>query len=254
MTSHEQSKKTLNEKGPPSHIEIHATHVSGLLKEVVFGFNDGIVSTFSVIAGLSAANIEHTTILLAALSTLLAGGFSMGLGTYLGSKSEKDLYESELAREKYEMEHMPDVERQEIVDIYAAKGFKGKLLTDVVHHIVSDKKLWLDTMMREELGFAEKPPKPGLNGIFMSASFIIGSLVATFPYLLPESGMIEGGVLEGLSASFTYSLAATISGLLIIGALKTKFTRRNVVISALETFFVGAIAAIGTYFIGNLFA
>lgn len=240
-------------KSDKKHTEVHAIHVGGFLKEVVFGFNDGVVSTFAVIAGLSAAGVNHTTILLAAISTLLAGAFSMGLGTYIGSKSEKELYESELAREKYEMVHMPEMERQEIVDIYAAKGFKGKLLNDVVEHIVSDDKLWLDTMMREELGFAEKPPKPGLNGVFMSVAFVIGSLVATAPYFLPPGDMIQSGIFKGANMSFAYSLGAAVNGLLIAGALKTKFTRRNVIVSALETFLIGALAAGATYAAGLLF-
>lgn len=235
------------------HTEPHAKNLGGLLKETVFGFNDGVVSTFAVIAGLSGAATDHNTILLASLSTLLAGGFSMGLGTYLGSKSEKDLYETELAREKYEMKHLPEVERQEIVDIYSAKGFKGKLLDDVVNHIVSDDKLWLDTMMREELGFAEKPPSPGLNGVFMSISFIIGSLIATTPYFFPEGTPIQSGVFDGMSTSFMYSIGAAVNALLIIGGLKTYFTRKNVVLSALETLSIGVLSAVATYATGLLF-
>lgn len=236
------------------HTEPHAKNLGGLLKETVFGFNDGVVSTFAVIAGLSGAATEHSTILLAALSTLLAGAFSMGLGTYLGSKSEKDLYETELAREKYEMKHMPDVERQEIVDIYSAKGFKGKLLDDVVNHIVSNDKLWLDTMMREELGFAEKPPNPGLNGIVMSGAFIVGSLIATAPYFFPEGVPFEKGLFGGMSTSFAYSIGAAVNALLIIGGLKTYFTRKNVFMSAFETLLIGVLSAVATYATGLLFS
>lgn len=243
-----------NTKPSVLHIETHLTGGGGLLKESVFGYNDGVVSTFSVVAGLSAAGTDHKTILLAALSTLFAGAFSMGLGTYLGSKSEKDLYESELAREKYEVKHMPDLERQEIVDIYSAKGFKGKLLDDVVNHIVSDEKLWIDTMMREELGFAEKPPKPGLNGLYMSVAFVIGSLIATSPYFLPAGTMLESGILKGMNTSFVYSLVASVNGLLLAGGIKARFTRKHVLVSAFETLIVGALAATGTYLIGMLFS
>ncbi len=236
-----------------THTEPHAKNLGGLLKETVFGFNDGVVSTFAVIAGLSGAATDQRTILLAALSTLLAGAFSMGLGTYLGSKSEKDLYETELAREKYEMKHMPEIERQEIVDIYSAKGFKGKLLDDVVNHIVSDDAIWLDTMMREELGFAEKPPAPGLNGIFMSTAFVIGSLIATAPYFFHAANPISGGISNGTSYSFIYSVGASILALLIIGSLKTYFTRKNVFVSALETLAIGVLSAVATYATGLLF-
>lgn len=163
------------------HYEKHL-RVGGVLKEAVFGFNDGVVSTFAIIAGMTGGGSGQTTILLAALATLVAGAFSMGLGTYLGSKSEKDHYESELKREKYEMKYLPEVEEQEIRDIFSAKGFKGELLEKIVAQIISDPKLWLQTMMVEELGFAESPPSPALNGITMSGAFIVGALFPTLPY------------------------------------------------------------------------
>ncbi len=223
--------------------------VGGFLKEAVFGFNDGIVSTFAVIAGLSGGSIEHSTVLLAALATLFAGAFSMGLGTYIGSKAEKEHYEGELAREKYEVEYMPEAERQEIRDIYAAKGFSGKLLEDVVTQITSDKKIWIEVMMKEELGFADAPPRPGINGVIMSLSFTVGSMLATFAYFLPALGKTFG-----MTHNFLISLAASIIGLLIVGAYKTKFTKRNPWLSALETLTIGVIAAGGTYIIGSLFS
>lgn len=228
----------------PDHIEPHQK-IGGLLKETVFGFNDGLVSTFAVIAGLTGGLVENKTVLLAALATLFAGAFSMGLGTYLGSKAEKEHYESERRRELYEMEHMPDVERQEIRDIYAAKGFSGKLLEDVVAHITSNDRLWLETMMREELGFAHAPPRPGLNGVFMSLAFVAGSLIPTLPYLTAMFGAATPFL-------FFLSLILSAAGLLAAGALKTRFTKHNVFLSALETLSVGAIAAAGSYGIGVL--
>lgn len=225
---------------PDSHQEPHSK-IGGLLKEAVFGFNDGLVSTFAVIAGLTGGIVEQKTVLLAALATLFAGAFSMGLGTYLGSKSERDLYESEKKRELFEMAHMPEIERQEIRDIYAAKGFKGELLEKIVHHITNDDKLWLETMMREELGFAESPPKPGMNGVVMSTAFFAGALIPTLPYFFPE-----------LTDAFIASLVLSVTGLLAAGALKTRFTKRNVALSALETFVIGAVAALGAFGIGKL--
>ncbi|MBI2639087.1 VIT1/CCC1 transporter family protein [Candidatus Peregrinibacteria bacterium] len=224
------------------HVEFHRK-VGGLLKEAVFGFNDGVVSTFAVIAGLTGGAIENKTVLLAALATLVAGAFSMGLGTYLGSKSEKDHYESELARENWEIDNMPEAEIQEIRDIYSAKGFKGKLLDDVVAKITSDRDVWLKTMMTDELGFAEAPPKPGLNGIIMSVSFIVGSFIPTLPYFFQESYF---------ESIFRIAMILSAIGLLAVGGLKTRFTKRNVIISALETLIVGALAAGGSYGIGVL--
>lgn len=230
------------------HQESHSK-IGGLLKEAVFGFNDGLVSTFAVIAGLTGGVIEQGTILLAALATLFAGTFSMGLGTYLGSKSEKDLYESEKKREIYEMKYMPKIERQEIHDIYAAKGFKGELLDKVVAQITSDKEVWLKTMMVEELGFAQSPPNPEANGLTMSAAFVVGAAIPTIPYFLKDP---LATTVIGMPYLFVVSLGLSTLGLFAAGALKTKFTKKNVFLSAVETFIIGAIAAAGAYWIGVL--
>ncbi|MEK7524176.1 MAG: VIT1/CCC1 transporter family protein [Patescibacteria group bacterium] len=224
----------------PLHPEAHVK-ISGFLKEAVFGFNDGVVSTFAVIAGLTGGMVGRQTILLAALAVVFPGAFSMGLGTYLGSKSEKELYQREKKREIYEMEHVPELERQEIRDIYSAKGFSGKLLDDVVDKITSDPKVWLDTMMTEELGFAQKPPEPGINGMVMSTAFLAGSLIPTVPYFFPTS-------------SFLLCAVLSVSGLLFAGAYKTRFTGKNIFVSAMETLLIGALAAGGSYGIGMIFA
>lgn len=236
---------------PSAHHESHQK-IGGFLKEAVFGFNDGLVSTFAVIAGLTGGVVENKTILLAALAALFAGAFSMGVGTYLGSKAEKEHYESERKRELYEMEHVPEIERQEIRDIYAAKGFEGKLLEDVVEKITSDPSVWLKTMMTEELGFAEAPPKPRLNALVMSIAFTIGAFIPAGSYLFPDLFETSTILVTGLPNIFTISLVFSTLGLLLAGGFKTHFTRRNVFLSALETFLVGALAAGGSYGIGVL--
>lgn len=222
---------------PEPHISI-----GGELREAVFGFNDGLVSTFAVIAGLTGGHFENETIMLAALVTLIAGAFSMGLGTYLGNKSERDIYERELAREKYEIKHVPELERQEIREIYTAKGFSGKLLEEIVTQITSNEKVWVDTMMREELGFAGKPPAPGRHAIIMSTAFAVGAIIPTTAFLF-------AGATKNL---FLVATGLSIVALLGAGAFKTRYTGKNVLVSALETFFVGALAAAGSYGIGAL--
>lgn len=234
---------------PEKHLKI-----GGNLKEAVFGFNDGVVSTFAVIAGLTGGAIANSTVLLAALATLTAGAFSMGLGTYLGSKSEKDHYENERKREIWEMDNLPERETQEIRDIYLAKGFKGELLEKVVAKITSDRKIWLETMMVDELGFAQVPPDPVKNGVTMSISFVIGSAIATSPYLVSIlTGWLSGIGIFGLQSVFVLCLGVSIFGLLTAGALKTKFTGKNIFLSAAETLLVGALAGGGSFAVGMLY-
>lgn len=242
---------------PASFIDEKHVRIGGYLKESVFGFNDGIVSTFAVIAGLNGGLVEERSILLAALATLFAGAFSMGLGTYIGSKSEKDLYESERRREIYEMKHMPEVETEEIRVIYRAKGFEGKLLEDVVKQITSNDEVWLKTMMTDELGFADAPPNPGMNGLVMSISFTIGSGIATLPYFLPKFTPLTidtRGALYVMPMAFILSFVFSGLGLFVAGALKTKFTKKHILMSAAESLLIGALAAGSAYAIGLLFA
>lgn len=230
------------------HQEQHA-HVGGLLKEAVFGFNDGVVSTFAVVAGLTGGLIENKTVLLGALATLIAGAFSMGLGTYIGSKSEKDMYENEKKREEFEMKNMPDREREEIREIYRKRGFSGALLEQVVEKIAGNPRVWLQVMMVEELGFAEKPPHPIKNGITMSIAFTIGSFIPALPYIFQHTG--KSSVNDFV---FQLSLGMSIVGLILIGIFKTKFTGKKMAVSAFETLLIGAVAAAGSYAIGLVLA
>lgn len=224
------------------HHESHSK-IGGLLREAVFGFNDGLVSTIALIAGLSGAFIDHSIVLIAGVAEMFAGAFSMGLGTYLGNKAEREVYKSEVEREKWEMEHKPDLEREEIREIYRARGFTGELLEKVTDVITSDKKVWLEVMMQEELGFAKDggAHDPKKHGLAMGIAFVIGAAFPLLPYILQESPK-------------TFPVALIISGiaLLVIGGLKTYFTKRPAWQSALETFIIGVLASAGSYGIGLL--
>lgn len=222
-------------------IEQH-TRIGGLLREAVFGFNDGLVSTIALIAGLQGALIEHSIVLLAGIAEMFAGAFSMGLGTYLGNKAEYEVYKNELEREKWEMEHKPEVEREEIREIYRARGFSGELLEKVTDVITSDKKVWLEVMMQEELGFAKDgiAHDPKKHGLTMGVSFVVGAVIPLAPYLLAAT-----------EKTFAVSLALGGIALVSIGAIKTYFTKRPVWKSSLETFFIGVLASGGSYLIGK---
>src|SRR5688572_11424092 len=130
------------------------------LPEIVYGSMDGIVTTFAVVAGSAGADLGINIILILGVSNLLADGLSMSIGSYLSKKSEQDNYKKHLKIEEWEIENMPDEERREIVDIYKAKGFSGNELDVVVNRITSNKKVWLDTMMKDELGLTPEKKSP----------------------------------------------------------------------------------------------
>src|SRR5688500_13606276 len=130
------------------------------LPEVVYGSMDGVVTTFAVVAGSAGADLSINIVLILGLSNLFADGLSMSIGSYLSKKSEQDNYNKHLRIEEWEIENMPDDEREEIIDIYKAKGFEGHELEMVVNRITSNKQVWIDTMMKDELGLSVEKKSP----------------------------------------------------------------------------------------------
>src|SRR3989339_220693 len=129
---------------PVKYEKYHASFGGTYIRDAVFGANDGIVTTFAVVAGVAGANLPLSTVLILGFANLLADGLAMGLGNYLGIKSEVDYIRRERRLEGWETVRAPDLERKEIEAIYRRKGFKGKELQRVVEVITGNKKVWVD--------------------------------------------------------------------------------------------------------------
>ena len=125
------------------------------IQDFVYGATDGSVTTFAVVAGVVGAALSPSIILILGFANLFADGFSMAIGNYLGTKSQKEYIEKERKREEWEIENLVEQEKQEIRDIYTKKGFKDELLDEIVNVITARRKVWIDTMMREELGLVD---------------------------------------------------------------------------------------------------
>ena len=141
------------------------------LAEFVYGGIDGSITTFAVVAGAVGAGLDSSVIIILGFANLFADGFAMSIGAYLSSKTERDTYEKHKAIEYWEIENIPEKEIEEIREIYAAKGFEGKLLEDVVATITADKDRWVDVMMKEELGMIEDTKSPFKVGFITFISF-----------------------------------------------------------------------------------
>ena len=143
------------------------------IEEFVYGATDGAVTTFAVVAGVVGAGLSPSIILILGFANLFADGFSMAIGNYLGSKSQKEYIEKERRREEWEIDNLVEQEKQEIKDIYIEKGFKAELLDEIVSVITSRRKVWIDTMMKEELGLIEdkKQPLDARDNYFYSIQF-----------------------------------------------------------------------------------
>ncbi|MDA0366607.1 MAG: VIT1/CCC1 transporter family protein [Chloroflexi bacterium] len=215
------------------------------LRDAVYGAIDGTVTTFAVVAGARGADLSSGVVLVLGLANLLADGFSMGVSNYLGSRAERQQRRRVRREEEREIELVPDGEREEIRQIYAAKGFTGADLERVVEVITSDRERWVETMLREEHGL----PPDGRSAARAAAwTFIAFVAVGTLPLL---SFLIELVVpLPG--DAFAWSVGFAAAAFVATGVAKGIAVRVGLVAAGLETLLLGGGAATLAYVIGHL--
>lgn len=212
------------------------------IREVVFGVHDGIITSVGFLSGISGANASRSFILLAGFASAFAQLLSMGFGAYLSTKSEQEFYQLEIERERYEIEHIPEEEEKELKVIYRRKGFREDEVEMIVKHLISDKELWLKTMVEEELGLiVERFDNPVKVGGTIGLSTFVGALLPLLPYLFLEP--LQALPFSVLVAAFT--LFAT-------GAGKTIITHKNWLQSGLEMGGIGLLVAGASYLLGRL--
>jgi vacuolar iron transporter family protein len=205
-------------------------HKGGWLREIVFGLNDGLVTTLVFIMAVS--EVAPARLLLVVLGEILAGGISMALGGYLSARTAKQILDQRIATERYEIEHEPEEERAELSAIYRNKGFSGPLLHRVVNHLTANKERWHRAMVHDELGVVEDTNiNPWLEGAQIGISFVIGGLIPTIPVLL------------SLPYVRWWSYGLTALTALALGAVKSRYTRQSAVRAGLEFL---AIVTVGT--------
>jgi VIT1/CCC1 family predicted Fe2+/Mn2+ transporter len=215
------------------------------LGEFVYGGIDGSVTTFAVVAGSAGANLESSIIIILGFANLIADGFAMSVGSYLSTKSEKQKYEKHMAIEYWEVDNIPHKEREEIEEIYAAKGFEGELLQKVVDTIVADKDRWVDVMMKEELEMARETKSPLAMGGVTFLSFILFGFIPLLIYVIDYVSPISQNL-------FFISSVLTGACFVIIGYLKSAVTATSHVRGIVETLLLGGAAATLSYFVGDL--
>lgn len=222
------------------HTERHRTNQ---LSDIILGGQDGLVNVLGVILGVAAASQELRIILAAGLAATFAESVSMAAVAYTSKAAAHDFYRSEVAREKREMKEVPDVEREEIREIYRKKGFKGELLEKVVEVITSDEKVWLDTMMLEELQLMPiDDRKPFISAFVVGVSAMIGSLIPLVPFIFLPIG-----------TAMYLAIGVSALTLFLVGAVKARLTVGNWGRSGIEMTVIGLVAALIGYGVGLLF-
>lgn len=216
------------------------------LKDFVYGSVDGIITTFAVVSGVVGAALPLTVILILGFANLFADGLSMSIGNYLSVKSEQELYYKERAREEEEIKKTPKSEVKDIERIFKKKGFKGDLLNKIINVITNNKKIWVDTMMCEEIGLIIDKVNPLKSAIVTFFSFIIMGFIPLITFII---GMFIPGFNE---SAFIISSIITLIALFSVGAIKGVIIKRKWFFSGSQTMIIGGLAAITSFIVGFL--
>lgn len=213
------------------------------LRDVILGGQDGLVNALGIILGALAAGASSHILIATVLAATFAESLSMGAVAYTSAISQKDFYESERKKEHQEVEDAPEMEREEIREIYEKKGLKGKVLDEVVDTITSDKKLWVDTMMNEELNLHRIDTKAVLkSSVIVTIATGIGHMIPLFPFffVVNQTGLVLAVILSAIT-------------LFAVGAYQAISLVGNPIKSGIRLVLIGLAAAFIGYFIAKLF-
>src|SRR3954471_13354329 len=220
----------------------HKTSSGGFLRNVVYGFNDGLTANFGLVAGVIGASTvnQHQAVVVAGLAGLIADALSMGSSGYLASKSEREVYDYEISMEKTEVELMPEAERDELAVIYEAKGMDRESAHSLATQIMADPALMLKEQVQEELKIGDLGMSPLEEGWLTGFATAFGAVIPVFPFLIWHGS-------TAIIIAFTVSMLSHF----LVGAARSVFTGRGVFRSGLDMFVVGVgVAAVG-YFVGG---
>jgi VIT1/CCC1 family predicted Fe2+/Mn2+ transporter len=208
------------------------------LRDWIYGGIDGSVTTFAVVTGVVGAHLSPAIIVIMGFANLFADGFSMAASNFLGTKAEHDDIRRLATVEHRHIEMSPEGEREEVRQIFAAKGFAGTDLERVVELITSDRERWVRTMLTEEYGLPLQARSPWMAALTTFSAFALCGLVPLIPYLL------------GLGNSLTISIGLTGGVFLLIGSIKSRWSTVSWWRSGLSTLLVGGVAAALAYVAG----
>jgi VIT1/CCC1 family predicted Fe2+/Mn2+ transporter len=214
------------------------------LRDIILGVNDGLVSIFLLVVGVVGGGLPARDVLLAALAASVAGAISMASGEYIATKSQEELFDSEMELEREHLKYHRDIERDEIREMFGNMGVEAHLVEEIVQSLDKDDEAFLKVMMALEFGVIEDERRnPYLAAAFSGILFLAGSLPSILPFVFLENT----GVGLGIAA-----IGSGI-GLFIVGALKTLTTRNNWAMSGFENVAIAAAGAGLSYLVGSLY-
>src|SRR6185503_1992043 len=213
----------------------HKTESGGFLRNVVYGFNDGLTANFGLVAGvIGAATVnQHQAVVVAGVAGLIADALSMGSSGYLASKSEREVYDYEISMEKAEVELMPEIERDELAIIYETKGMDRDSAHALATRVMADPALMLKEQVQEELKIGEFSMSPFREGWITGLATAFGAAIPVFPFLIWHG-----------ATAIIISFAISMLSHFLVGAARSVFTGRGVFRSGFDMFVVGIGVAV----------
>jgi VIT1/CCC1 family predicted Fe2+/Mn2+ transporter len=207
---------------------------------------DGIVTTFAVVSGVAGANLGSHVVLILGLANLLADGFSMATGAYLSVKSQAEYYLREWQREAWEVEHFPEGEKAELIEVYRAQGYPEADARALGEIHARDDQRWIRAMMIEELGLMPDERRPLASGLATFLAFVIAGSLPLLVYVV--------GILTPIAPETAFPVAIALSAVALfgLGAAKVFVTHRNPLRNGVEMLLVGGLAAAVAYSVGAL--
>jgi VIT1/CCC1 family predicted Fe2+/Mn2+ transporter len=222
----------------------HRTGAGGFLRNVVYGFNDGLTANFGLVAGVLGASVTGTVqyhhVIVAGVAGLIADALSMGSSGYLAAQSEREVYAHEIAMERDEVAMMPEIERDELALIYEAKGMDRESAFRIATQVMADPEKMLAEQVQEELGISESATSPFREAWITGVATAVGALIPVLPFFM----------FAGRTAAIVAFAIAMLSHWLV-GAARSVFTGRSVFRSGLDMFVVGLGVAVVGYYVGE---
>jgi vacuolar iron transporter family protein len=214
---------------------------TALFKDFILGGQDGLVNVLGIILGTAIGTGDAKIVLLAGLAAAFAESVSMGAVAYTSTRSLADYYRSQEKIEEEEIAIFPDLEKKEVRDIYYKKGFRGKLLNDIVKNITANKKMWRDVMMKDELNLTKEFANPIKSAIVVFFSALVGSFIPlTAFFFLP------------IKTAMVFSVLVSALALFVTGAIEAKLTIGSWIKKGIQLMVIGIASAGVGFLIGKL--
>jgi len=214
-----------------------------MIREVVFGFNDGLVTMIGFVVGVTGSLAQVSLVLLPGAAAAAAAAMSMALGAYLSTKSQNEFFQGEVQRERREIDELPGKERQEVDEILTDMGFEPQEREILAKRITGDKEMWIRFMMREELGILDEDfDNPVKSGAVMGLSFVLGAVPPLVPYMLQSDAFL----------AMQWAIAVALVAAFLAGAAKTAVAKTVWWKSGLEMMVLSAVAAAIGFIVGEV--